>query len=155
LLLFIVCSGYTQQELKFEVHTGNSERINTPLSIEIHQLKETELSALSLFETTGGINSEIPFQVDQEYKTLLWFTLSGTTSPNTTRTFLISTKQGAKEFQQLQIEKDDKILKIKSGEVIKTFFNTTRQKYSHLMMSIQSINVQPLYTQFGHRISRC
>jgi len=116
LLLFIVCSGYTQQELKFEVHTGNSERINTPLSIEIHQLKETELSALSLFETTGGINSEIPFQVDQEYKTLLWFTLSGTTSPNTTRTFLISTKQGAKEFQQLQIEKDDKILKIKSGD---------------------------------------
>jgi hypothetical protein len=116
LLLFIVCSGYTQQELKFEVHTGNSERINTPLSIEINQLKETELSTLSLFETTGGINSEIPFQVDQEYKTLLWFTLSGTTSPNTTRTFLISTKQGAKEFQQLQIEKDDKILRIRLGD---------------------------------------
>ncbi len=116
LFLFIVCSGYTQQELKFEVHTGNSGRINTPLSIEINQLKETELSTLSLFETTGGINSEIPFQVDQEYKTLLWFTLSGTTSPNTTRTFLISTKQGVKEFQRLQIEKEDKTLKIKSGD---------------------------------------
>jgi hypothetical protein len=115
LLLFIVCYGYSQPELKFEVHSGDFERINTPVSIEINQFKESELSSLSLIETTGGKQIEIPVQVDQEYRTLLWFTLPGTTKPNTTRTFLISTKQGVMEFESLKIAKDDKTLKIKSG----------------------------------------
>jgi hypothetical protein len=116
LLLLVVCSVYSQRELKFEVYSGDYERINTPVSIEINQFKESELSSLALFETTGGIKREIPAQIDQEYGTRLWFTLKGITQPNITRTFLISTDQTATEFQNIWIDKDDKTLKIKSGD---------------------------------------
>jgi len=114
--LFFTCAGFAQQELKFEVNSGDRDRNNTPLSIDINQFKESELSSLALLETTGNSKTEIPFQVDQEYRTVIWFTLSGITKANTKRTFLITQKEEPETFQSLEIEKDDASLKIKSGD---------------------------------------
>jgi len=116
LFLFFTYTGYAQQEIEFEVNSGDLDRYNTPLSIDINQIKESELSSLALYETTGNTKTEIPFQIDQEYINLICFTLSGITKANSKRTFLITRQEGAKKFQSLQIEKDDAVLKIKSGD---------------------------------------
>ena len=109
-------NGFSQPLLKIEVNSGSQERINTPLSIGVNQLSDAELSELVLYETTGDTEKLIPFQVDPDYDTKLWFTLTGVTQPNTTRTFYIAQKETKVKFPIIEIEKDESSLKVKSGE---------------------------------------
>jgi len=112
----IATLSFAQNDLKFEVNNGDRTRINTPLSLEIDQFAEVELSELVLYETSEGIHKEIPFQIDQGYNTKIWFTLQGVTSRNTTRTFLITQQKDKKVFLHIEIEEDDSAIKFKSGE---------------------------------------
>jgi hypothetical protein len=115
ILILISTHSFSQNELRFEVNSGNHERLNTPLSIEVNHFSETELSELNLLEVTGYLNREIPLQVDPEYSTKLWFTLQGTTPQNTKRSFTL-TRKGEKVIHPvIEIEKDDAGIKLKSG----------------------------------------
>jgi hypothetical protein len=101
--------------LEFEVNSGSRERINTPLSIVINQLSDVELEKLVLYETTGNIDKIIPFQIDPDYDTKLWFILQGTTPSNTKRSFYLSQEGSKEDFSVIEIDNDESSLKLKSG----------------------------------------
>ena len=69
-----------------------------------------------MYEITGDTEKVIPFQVDPDYETKLWFTLTGNTPSNTSRTFLLVLKDNIPEFPCIKIEIDDISLKLKSGD---------------------------------------
>lgn len=129
--------GFSQQKLKFQVDSGPHNRQNTPLSIEINQFSDVELSKLALYETTGNIEKVIPFQVDPDYDTKLWFILPGISEPNSLRTFYVKQEDTDVEFPVIEIEKDKSSLRIKSGK------NYILQ-YSHAEV-IPPEGVDPIY----------
>ena len=112
--ILLTTSGFSQIDLKFEVNSGDFERSNTPLSIKIDQFSDATFSKLVLYETTYNIKNEIPFQIDQDYNTMLWFTLQGVTPPDTKRTFHLTINEDRTVFPIIQIEKDESSLKLKT-----------------------------------------
>lgn len=108
--------SYAQKELRFEVHTGEFERLNTPLFVELNQFSEEELSEIALFELTNNTKIELASQLEPVETAKLWFILQGSTPPNTVRTFMIGHKVDKQVIHTIEIEKDEKTLKLKSGD---------------------------------------
>ena len=105
-----------QNELKFEVHAGDFERLNTPLFIEIEQFSEQELSEIALYEISENTEIEVASQLETGKSTKLWFTVQGTTHANTIRTFFIGQNKEGQKFQNIEIDSDEKALRFKLGE---------------------------------------
>jgi hypothetical protein len=138
--LLIILTGtnsFPQQVLKFEVNSGSHARMNTPLSLEINQFTDTELSNLILYETTGNNNKIVPFQVDPDYDTKLWFTLHGTTPPYTKRAFFVTQQEDETTFPIIELEKDASSIKLKSD-------NNYILQYNHAEISAPE-GVDPIY----------
>ena len=117
ILLFYILNGYAQKVLTFQVNSGDYDRINTPVSIGIPQFSEAEMADLVLYELSDNGKKEVPFQVEKDYNTVLWFNLQGTTPKNSLRTFQVSVREEpAKAVEKILIEKDASTLKIRSDD---------------------------------------
>lgn len=78
----------------FLVHTGESVRINTPVSVDVSELSMDALQGnYQLMETTDGASNPIPAQIEKgEQADLLWWVLDGETPSRTTRRFELRKK---------------------------------------------------------------
>lgn len=102
---FISISVIPQPQLKFEVYSGDYPRINTPVSLETDFFKEAEFDKLVLIETTGNTNEVLPVQVEEGYRTHIWFLLKGATPPDSRRSFLLVVGNPQTGVPEIQIKK--------------------------------------------------
>lgn len=92
-LLIVMClhvSGQETEVSKFSVESGNSKRLNTPVSVSLTGLDyNTDKGALRLFELKGKSRQEISCQLENGNSPRLWWVMEGETKANTSRKYIL------------------------------------------------------------------
>ena len=90
LFAFILTSpSQKTQLLHFYVETGNFQRINTPVSVDIEGVIKSDTLSFRLFEKVNGKMVEKSYQTEPGYIPRLWFILDGTTAPGRSREYFL------------------------------------------------------------------
>ncbi len=117
--LFSSLQIMAQELFSFSVNT-TEKRINAPVSVPLNRINyNSDKGALTLYETTSGVEKEIPCQLESGHSANLWFILDGKSSVGTTRTFVL--KLGEKEDKKptdsfITLKKDHKDLSLSFDE---------------------------------------
>ncbi|MFY9150513.1 MAG: PmoA family protein [Prolixibacteraceae bacterium] len=115
-LMFI--SVTAQDQLKFEVQAGISDRTDCPVSVSLDQFNyNTDSLKLALFELVGKSETVVPCQLETASGAKLWFILSGQTPKNTKRSFILKRISGVQDQNtDLKINTADGGLHLMSGK---------------------------------------
>ena len=126
ILLPPYCIGHSHDPSKaqsdilatFTVHTGEYERINTPVFANLAGiLLKTETYELQLVETTGGTRKEMTCQIESGHQDKLWWILDGKTPAGTIRQFELRRKplKEADKKSTLRLQNSGEAVKVQIG----------------------------------------
>ncbi len=119
LLLFFSVLAFSQEIVSFSVHSGNTSRIDCPVSISMERFNYNEdRGLLSLFEIIGGNEVPVPCQLEPGFSPRLWFILSGETPMSKSRNYVLRLQENGSESGPvqfagpIQLNKEQGILKL-------------------------------------------
>ena len=110
---------HNQESLaSFTVHSGDHQRINTPVSVDVTGLlSENRPEQMELVEHTADGTKVVPFQIEADNSvSLLWWVLEGETPAGTTRTYKLYKKNTGSTFQSISTEDTGEAIHFLSGE---------------------------------------
>ncbi len=89
-MLFICFQAYSQDFAKIKVSSGESDRLECPVGINLDQINYNEgKGIIQLFELEGKREVPVPSQLESGHPAILWFILSGETPRGTSREFIL------------------------------------------------------------------
>lgn len=143
--------------LKFTVHAGQHDRINTPLTLDVSEYMSKAHPEIALYETTNGKNEWVPSQIVY-YKTMtLYWILHGTTSAGESRSFAFKTDVGQlhhEDVMALDIDENSVTIGNRGKESIKYNYGLIPPPEGNSDLYDRSGFIHPIYTPDGKVLTR-
>ncbi|WP_372950790.1 PmoA family protein [Mariniphaga sp.] len=158
LLLVITGLQLNAQELtKFSVHIGN-DRIDAPVSVALDGLNyNTDKGTLALYEVIANGEKPVACQLESGHSAKLWFILEGVSAKNSTRNFILKTKEEAESPKpKVEVLKSHQNFSLLMNEkpVLNYRFETTFPPEGVNPLYKRSGFIHPLWSPGGEELSR-
>jgi len=156
-LIFIYGSVSAQEIMRFEVLSGDIDRLNCPVSVSLEQVDyNTDEGELILFEVGKGQEQPIPCQIENGHRAKLWFLLSGNTARGEMREFVMRKGEKTSAENKIELLKDhgDMDLQMGGKAVLSYRFSETYPPDSINPIYRRSGYIHPVVSPEGEVLTR-
>ena len=156
-LIFISLQVYTQDVARFTVFSGNTDRMECPVSVNLDQLNYNEdQGSLVLVEVVGEEEMQVPCQLESGHSARLWFILAGETPGGTNREFILRLQDADSNPVKVELLKRQGQLRLSKSDhpILDYQFKTVYPPEGINNLFRRSGFIHPLWSPDGQVLSR-
>jgi hypothetical protein len=149
-------SSQDAEILRFYVNSGQFQRTNTPVSVDLGNIIVNDSISLQLYEIVKGKQVEVPSQLESGYSQKLWFVMSGVTNAGSKREYVLYRSKGISYKNQITAVNRSGILQLKNSKTPILDYNIKMHYPPAGVDTMYKRNgfIHPMYSPSGNILTR-